>query len=218
VTKRHYCKLRTLFVLNHPDQAEFDREYFHDCLYVLLRRYATFFGNNAGATFHAASPSTVFRFLKTSLGVCHENFASPLNCYFRNYNSAFPDIDVHFGSLGSFFDFQPIQGSFETGPPYTEEVMDRMATHIESLLHSSQQPLSFVVFVPDWQNPISPGLKTMHNSAFNRSELLLKGGSYEYVLGSQHVTQERHYFLTVEYGLIDSAYKQLIVYVSTGSR
>jgi phosphorylated CTD-interacting factor 1 len=194
VTKRHYCKLRTLFILNHPDQSE-DREYFHDCLYVLLRRYATFFGNNEGATFHAASPSTVFRFLKTELGVCQENFASPLNCYFRYFNSAFPDIDVHFGSLGSFFDYKPTYGSFETGPPYTEEVMDRMANHLESLLMGSAQPLSFVVFVPDWQNPISPGLKTMHQSKFNQGELLLKGGSYEYVLGTQHITPDRHFLI-----------------------
>jgi phosphorylated CTD-interacting factor 1 len=194
VTKRHYTKLRTLFMLNHPDDRN-DIEYYHICLYVLLRRYATFFGNKEGATFHAASPSTVFRFLKTELGVCQENFASPLNCYFRNFNSAFPAIDVHFGSLGSFFDFKPTTGSFETGPPYTEEVMDRMATHIEVLLSSSELPLSFVVFVPDWQTPPSPGLVTMDLSKYKRAVLLLKGGSYEYVLGNQHTTPDRHFVL-----------------------
>lgn len=38
---------------------------------------------------------------------------------------------MFFGSVGSFFDFTPLEGSFETGPPYTEEVMDKMADRLE---------------------------------------------------------------------------------------
>ena len=47
------------------------------------------------------------------LGVTCECFASPFNCRFPRYCSAFPEIEGEFGSLGSFFDFSPTCGSFE---------------------------------------------------------------------------------------------------------
>jgi phosphorylated CTD-interacting factor 1 len=41
------------------------------------------------------------------VGVEAEGFASPLNCRWLRYCSAFPDTDAPFGSLGSFFGFRP---------------------------------------------------------------------------------------------------------------
>ena len=105
-----------------------------------------------------------------------ECFASPLNCYFGRYCSAFPDTDGCFGSLGSFFHFRPREGSFEANPPFVPAVVEAMAKHIEALLdrscerlatsssaHSgsvssasaaagdgSTRPLSFVVVIPHW--------------------------------------------------------------------
>eukprot|EP00439_Symbiodinium_sp_Y106_P014283 s690_g2.t1 len=38
------------------------------------------------------------------MGVSCELFASPLNCYFAQFYSAFPDVDSAFGSRGSFFE------------------------------------------------------------------------------------------------------------------
>eukprot|EP00438_Fugacium_kawagutii_P031012 Skav224085 [mRNA] locus=scaffold942:355461:362238:+ [translate_table: standard] len=97
---------------------------------------------------------SVFAWLRDKMGVSCEVFASPLNCYFAEYYSAFPDVDVFFGSRGSFFDVENLPaGSYEVGPPYTEEVMELMARKLLRHLHSSQQaqePLSFVVFVPHW--------------------------------------------------------------------
>ena len=45
-------------------------------------------------------PVTVLECLHKNFGVSFECFASPLNCYFRQYCSAFPDIDSYFGSRG----------------------------------------------------------------------------------------------------------------------
>ena len=47
-----------------------------------------------------------------------ECFASPLNCYCPRFCSAFPDTDSVFGSVGSFFDFEFVEGSFEANPPF----------------------------------------------------------------------------------------------------
>lgn len=106
ITPFHYEKLRLLFKLN-SGRPEHEFNYF---LYILLRRYTSFFGTekNEGKSFHCATPAPVFQILHEQLQVCQENFASPLNCYFKRYNSAFPDIDVFFGSLGSFYDLKPV--------------------------------------------------------------------------------------------------------------
>jgi hypothetical protein len=39
-----------------------------------------------------------------------ECFASPLNCRYSRFCSAFLDTDFAFGSVGSFFDFSPRSG------------------------------------------------------------------------------------------------------------
>jgi hypothetical protein len=60
--------------------------------------------------FHAhVRPGSLFHVLREELGVSLECFASPLNCYFGRYCSAFRDLDPCFGSLGSFFDFHPTE-------------------------------------------------------------------------------------------------------------
>jgi hypothetical protein len=58
-----------------------------------------------GPGFQAALNGATFRVLKEQFGVRHECFASPLNCNFEHYCSAFLDTDYLFGSCGSFFDF-----------------------------------------------------------------------------------------------------------------
>lgn len=47
-----------------------------------------------------AIPATVFHCLNIHFGVTFECFASPLNCYFRQYCSAFGDTDSYYGSRG----------------------------------------------------------------------------------------------------------------------
>ncbi|CAN0172925.1 unnamed protein product [Phaeothamnion confervicola] len=39
-----------------------------------------------------------------------ECFASPLNCRYSSFCSAFKDVDSRFGSIGSFFEFHPNEG------------------------------------------------------------------------------------------------------------
>lgn len=59
--------------------------------------------NNEGSTTQTSLPVSVFGVLQKHFGVTFECFASPLNCYFRQYCSAFPDTDSYFGSRGYFF-------------------------------------------------------------------------------------------------------------------
>ncbi|KAL0476984.1 hypothetical protein AKO1_006435 [Acrasis kona] len=186
ITMCHYNKLRLLFRKHNQEQSE---QLFLDHLYVLLRRYQTFFGPNIleGGNFHAALPEAGFDLLNRHMEVSQECFASPLNCYFSEFCSAFPDIDVYFGSRGSFFDFEPEQGSFECGPPYTVEVMDQAADRCIQLLEKAEGPLSFVVFVPEWTNTHYGAALHPDQTNFCVGHFLADSENHQYVTGLQHL-------------------------------
>ena len=85
------------------------------------------------------------------MGAMVEGFASPLNCFFPYYCGAFVDVDAAFGSLGTFFGTEFVEGCIEINPPFVEEVMAAMADHIERQLvvaEGSKKPLCFIVVVP----------------------------------------------------------------------
>jgi hypothetical protein len=148
---------------------------FHCALWLLLRRYQTLCGyekneeregerereregeggknKHLGLSFHCAAPPSLFAYLEDTLGVTVECFSSPFNCTLPHFYSAFPDTDGPFGSLGSFFDCDDLSGVCEVGPPYTVEVMDSAVSRCVTLLSKCHDPLSFIVFVPDWRFP-----------------------------------------------------------------
>ena len=163
----------TFFKFNLNKHRFSDSIKFEERVYCLMSRYQTFFRNNEmineGYGMQAALPKKVFQALNIALNVKQEMFASPFNCYFRTYCSAFYDTDAYFGSVGSFFDFEPSEdGSFECNPPFTEEVIERMADRIDYLLTNSKFALSFIVFIPEWLDPPTPGLVKMEKSKFKQ--------------------------------------------------
>lgn len=204
VSALHFRKLRALYELHGPPPEkgpgrEAYESTFRKRLYLLLRRYITFIGldpsdkDASGGNMHAAAPETVFSWLKEELGVGCEVFASPLNCYFSTYFSAFPDVDAPFGSRGSFFDVGLLpEGSYEVGPPYTEEVMELTARKLlAQLQHPEAGALSFVLFVPDWAGAGAlelldgPSFSAFRQSRHGGPFALAKGRDHHYVTGAQ---------------------------------
>lgn len=186
----HFYKLRELYKKTSGKRLDPDMKMFNKLLFILLRRYHTFFGTERfeGTSFHAAAPENIFRRLRSFLDVSQECFASPLNCFFSQFCSAFPEIDVFFGSLGSFFDYEISEGSLECGPPYTIECMDRTAKHIIDTLDKSenQRPIMFVVFVPEWRVPPAQYHLDLEASPYTRFHFCAPGGKHYYVSGEQH--------------------------------
>jgi hypothetical protein len=115
--------------LNVSKHSENEIIFFND-LYCLLVRYQTLSGHG----YQAAVSEHVFDIMKQYLHVSVECFASPLNCNLPLYYSLFPDTDAVFGSLGSFFDMFPSEGSFQANPPFIPHVMNKMVIHIHALL------------------------------------------------------------------------------------
>ena len=193
----HYEKLKKLYkkntILLEKDIDDFDKNDFLSRVYCVLSRYETFFRNstlrNEGYGMQGALPNYTFKELNKEFNVKQEMFASPLNCYFSKYCSAFADTDVYFGSCGSFFDYEPIEGSFQANPPFTEEVIERMAIRIDKLLEKTDLPLSFIVFIPEWLDPPTPGLVRMNNSIFKTRDFIVPGQKHKYVAGTQFLEQ-----------------------------
>ncbi|XP_072296180.1 mRNA (2'-O-methyladenosine-N(6)-)-methyltransferase [Eucyclogobius newberryi] len=187
VNRGHFSKLELLYRYSCIDDPRFEK--FLSRVWCLLKRYQAMFGAgcNEGTGLQGALPVTVFEVLHKQFGISFECFASPLNSYYKQFCSAFPDIDGFFGSRGPFLSFSPVSGSFEANPPFCEELMDAMVTHFEELLSSSSEPLSFVVVVPDWRDPETPALTRMESSRFLREQLHVAAYEHEYRSGSQHV-------------------------------
>lgn len=195
ISRSHYDKLCALYEANAGRHFDSARHYMKTMIFILLRRYQTFFGTERfeGTSFHAAAPERVFRTLHARLQVAQECFASPLNCFFSQFCSAFPEIDVFFGSRGSFFDFDAAEGSFECGPPYTEECMDRTARRVLRMCggegSAGQQPLLFVIFVPEWRVPPAQYHGDLESSPLCRFHFTAPAGRHFYVSGDQHSTR-----------------------------
>uniref|UniRef100_A0A7S1F9N7 PCIF1 WW domain-containing protein n=1 Tax=Noctiluca scintillans TaxID=2966 RepID=A0A7S1F9N7_NOCSC len=130
-----------------------------DLVFCLLCRYDAMCGPGPkeGGGFHSAVPYSVFDAISEVAGVGVESFASPLLTRGGKwkYCSCFGDLDVYFGSLGSFFDTtiapETIGGTFEANPPFTEAVVEPLVEKVLGSLaqaSSTGTPLQFFVVLP----------------------------------------------------------------------
>ncbi|XP_073809092.1 mRNA (2'-O-methyladenosine-N(6)-)-methyltransferase isoform X2 [Danio rerio] len=200
VSRGHFNKLELLYRYSCIDDPRFEK--FLSRVWCLIKRYQVMFGSgvNEGSGLQGSLPVPVFEALNKQFGVTFECFASPLNCYFKQFCSAFPDIDGFFGSRGYVNLFSPASGSFEANPPFCEELMDAMVTHFEDLLGRSSEPLSFIIFVPEWRDPPTPALTRMEASRFRRHQMTVPAFEHEYRSGSQHICKREEIYYKAIHG------------------
>uniref|UniRef100_A0A8C8GIN8 PCIF1 WW domain-containing protein n=1 Tax=Oncorhynchus tshawytscha TaxID=74940 RepID=A0A8C8GIN8_ONCTS len=202
VNRSYFTKLELLYRYSSIDDPRFEK--FLSRVWCLIKRYLVMFGAgvNEGTGLQGALPVPVFEALNKQFGVTFECFASPLNSYFKQFCSAFPDTDGFFGSRGPFLNFSPASGSFEANPPFSEELMDAMVTHFEKLLEKSSEPLSFIIFVPEWRDPLTPALHRMETSAFRRHQMSVPAFEHEYRSGSQHICKKEEMYYKAVHGTV----------------
>ena len=102
------------------------------------------------------------------------------------YNSNYDNVDEIF-FFRSILEFRPHCGSFEANPPFCEELMDATIVHIEKLLEDTLEPLSFIVFLPEWREPAPPALLKLEASRWKRRQLIVPALEHEYRHGFQHI-------------------------------
>jgi Phosphorylated CTD interacting factor 1 WW domain len=153
---------------------------FEEDLFSLLARYSVL----EGYGWQAAVAQPVLAAMHKHFGVSVECFSSPLNSYMPTFCSLFPDTDAQFGSLGSFFDFNPLEGSFEANPPFVMPLMIKMVKHMEQLLSAATGPMSFAVVVPAWEDDAHWPL--LVGSAFTTGSFTVLAADHSYCDGGQH--------------------------------
>ena len=141
----------------------------------------------------------VFDVLRSWFNVRFECFASPLNCTCAEYASAFPLVDKYFGATGNFFNLHPRHGSFEANPPFIEEVMIAMVTHIHNLLEHATGPMSFVIIIPGWLD--DPSYVALDASLYKQTFFLVAAADHGFCDGAQHQRQDRFRDSTYDTGV-----------------
>ena len=64
--------------------------------------------------------------------------------------------------------------------------MDATICHFERLLEESMEPLSFIVFLPEWREPPPPALLKLEASRWKRRQIVVPALEHEYRHGFQH--------------------------------
>eukprot|EP00811_Abedinium_folium_P000510 NODE_10467_length_1350_cov_1.790679.p2 GENE.NODE_10467_length_1350_cov_1.790679~~NODE_10467_length_1350_cov_1.790679.p2 ORF type:complete len:224 (-),score=81.60 NODE_10467_length_1350_cov_1.790679:310-981(-) len=144
-----------------------------------------------GGALHASVPPEVFDALEGGGGGGVEGFASPLACRGGAWRhcSLFADVDIFFGSLGSFFSPavtpETIGGFFEVNPPFSRSIVAPMMTKVIDALHHAEldgMQLSFAVFLP------GIACEKLLDSSFVRATS--GAGHKRYVFGHAHRTDK----------------------------
>eukprot|EP00435_Cladocopium_sp_Y103_P014345 s1738_g3.t1 len=82
-----------------------------------------------------------------------------IDSFFRMQKDCLNGGDGCFGSLGSFFTFQPRRGNFEVNPPFAPKMIAQTREHLHRLLETTSEPLRFVLAVAHWNHPEVEALK-----------------------------------------------------------
>jgi len=190
ISAQHLEKLQRLydrFNTEHSSLSEHQNA-FCSALFSVLARYDLL----EGGGLQSSLTGHVFDVLLKRFHCNLECFASPFNCRYERYCSAFPDTDAAFGSLGSFFsyDFASLSngGCFQANPPFASDFIAEMCKRMNMILgnESLSAPFMFIVFVPAWKD--SNGWQTLEQNAHQKYHLLLDQqlNPHYYCEGTQH--------------------------------
>mmetsp|Transcript_9141 Transcript_9141/g.21789 ORF Transcript_9141/g.21789 Transcript_9141/m.21789 type:complete len:523 (-) Transcript_9141:1241-2809(-) len=219
VNTEHYERLRVRFFAVHntatktkldSKDARLMRAY-NVVVISLLIRYDALSGgflndDLRGGGMQGAVHSEVFSVLQNhfSGSFMMEGFASPLNHYLPSFCSAFPDIEWHFGSMGSFMESRFTHDACcELNPPFSPGLMMQMSVVILQELKAAKNggmSLTFVIVVPTARGDTTADIKQFANDSFQRmvtspyckKHIVLESRTHGYIEGAAHLRPTRY--------------------------
>lgn len=218
LNEEHYEKLKVrFFAVHNTAQTKLDGKdervlrAFHILVISLLIRYNALSGgflndDLRGGGMQGAINSEVFSVLQNHFpsSFMMEGFASPLNHYLPSFCSAFPEIEWHFGSMGSFMESRFTHDTCcELNPPFSPGLMLQMSRLILRELKVANQEgrnLTFVVVVPTASEDTTVSVKHSANDSFQRmvtspyckKQIMLSARAHGYIEGAQHLRPTRY--------------------------
>lgn len=143
----------------------------------LIIRYSNLESPN-GRNFQGALPDKVFKMLRDEANCNFETFAAPQFSYYDKCCSAYYDTDKYFGSVGTFTNFNPNEGTYEGAPPNSEYFLNHIINHLLDIFKNATGKLCFILFLPDWDD--LEGLKKIESSKYITNKFLFKQKSQIY--------------------------------------
>lgn len=138
-------RMKLLWVANNPFVDANDPK-FGLVVYCLMSRYSAL----DRRFLRQGSLKEIFmKDLYDNFGVEFEMFSSATNSSSSSYCTLFPDLESFFGGKGSFFEFEPEEGFYQSNPPLVESLMDESFERVSQWLES-EKPLSFIILSRPW--------------------------------------------------------------------
>jgi hypothetical protein len=95
----------------------------------------------------------IINLMEIDYNLSFECFASGINFTQKKYCSIYYDIEIYFGSYGSFFNLIPIEGTYSFNPPYQKDIINKgiykILEHLENAKNNNKI-LTFILTIPVW--------------------------------------------------------------------
>ena len=136
-----YIKLETNFT---GDKTKLD-----ELIWIILFRYQLLGSNNH----QLGVKQNIMLNMNKDYDLNFECFASSINNTFNKYCSIYYDVERYFGSVGSFYNLNPIRGTYGLNPPYQIDIINTSIRRIFGFLEKSESNnniLTFIITIPIW--------------------------------------------------------------------
>lgn len=138
-------------------------------IWVILFRYQLLSSNNNQL---AVLPNVLDK-MEKDFKLKFETFGSAINTNTKNYCSLYYDVEKYFGSIGSFFNTNFLEGCFSFNPPYQKDIIDEGIKKILTCLSNSkvlELDLTFLITIPIWDKEGKNIMKEL-NSENNNNKI-----------------------------------------------
>jgi len=189
-----YRKVKKRYYENKINQKHNHKEYRDYLIWGTFFRYQYF---NIGC--QCASYENVMLESRDKLKIDVELFSSLINTTLKYFCSLFHDLEKYFGSVGNFFNFEPVKGFYEIGAPYEETIIIKTLDRIMHFLKNYPN-FSALIFTPVWRikdrellnkyctkkykigtpNDFDVAVDTLKNSEYVLVDRLYCAGDYNY--------------------------------------
>jgi hypothetical protein len=133
---------------NNQDNIDNINNYMDTIIWIILFRYQLLSSNNNQL---AVIPS-IYNKMITDFNLSVECFASAINTSLNYFCSIYYDVEKYFGSIGNFFNIEPIRGVYSFNPPYQYDVISNGIIKIINHMEKTKDNLAFIITIPIWDN------------------------------------------------------------------
>ena len=153
INKKLYHKLKNNYIIKSNNSF-----FFKTLVICLIIRYNTLESYNQ----QLAINPFFKEYLHKKFNIDFELFASSINVYYKNYCSLFYDLEKYFNSKGYFDNIQIKRGFFVANPPFDNQIMANMSLSFVNFLKNSQEPISILITIPQWDNKNYGGFESLN--------------------------------------------------------